>query len=158
MNLNTLSVKAKLTGAFGVLAAVVLIVSGISLKSLNDANDRFASFLSGVNARANMAAQVRTAVDRRAIAARNMALVTTPGDFEVEKAAEAQAQMEVQSNLAKLNEMVASASDATEKARSLVGEINRIEAAYTPVANAIVGLAVANRRDEAVKKMTRQKC
>jgi methyl-accepting chemotaxis protein-1 (serine sensor receptor) len=153
MNLNTLSVKAKLTGAFGVLAAVVLIVSGISLKSLNDANDRFASFLSGVNARANMAAQVRTAVDRRAIAARNMALVTTPGDFEVEKAAEAQAQIEVQSNLAKLNEMVASASDATEKARSLVGEINRIEAAYTPVANAIVGLAVANRRDEAVKKI-----
>jgi methyl-accepting chemotaxis protein-1 (serine sensor receptor) len=153
MNVKNLSVKAKLTGTFGVLAATVLIVSGISLKALNDANDRFANYVSGVNARANLAVQVRTAVDRRAIAARNMALVTTPGDFELEKAAEAQAQMDVQSNLTKLNEMLSSASDASEKARSLVGEINRIEAAYAPVANAIVGLAVANRHDEAVKKI-----
>ncbi|GAB7525089.1 methyl-accepting chemotaxis protein [Paraburkholderia sp. 2C] len=153
MNLNNLSVKAKLTGSFGVLAAVVLIVSGMSLKALNDANDRFASYVSGVNARGNLAAQVRTAVDRRAIAARNMALVTTPSDFEVEKAAEAQAQMDVESNLAKLNEMISSATNTTEKARKLVGEINRIEAAYTPVANAIVSLAVANKHDEAVKKI-----
>ncbi|PRX27789.1 methyl-accepting chemotaxis protein-1 (serine sensor receptor) [Paraburkholderia sp. BL18I3N2] len=153
MNLSNLSVKAKLTGAFGVLAAIVLIVSGISLKSLNDANDRFANFVLGVNARADMAAQVRTAVDRRAIAARNMALVTTPGDFEMEKAAEAQAQMDVQSNIAKLNQMVSSATDATEKTRSLVSEINRIETAYAPVAQAIVALAVGGKRDEAVKKI-----
>ncbi|MCX4153113.1 MULTISPECIES: methyl-accepting chemotaxis protein [Paraburkholderia] len=153
MNLSNLSVKARLTGTFGVLAATVLIVSGISLKSLNDANDRFANFVSGVNARATMAEQVRTAVDRRAIAARNMALVTTPGDFEMEKAAEAQAQMDVQSNIAKLTQMVSSATDATEKTRSLVGEINRIEAVYAPVAQAIVALAVGGKRDEAVKKI-----
>ena len=153
MNLSNLSVKARLTGTFGVLAATVLIVSGISLKSLNDANDRFANFVSGVNARATMAEQVRTAVDRRAIAARNMALVTTPGDFEMEKAAEAQAQMDVQSNIAKLTQMVSSATDATEKTRSLVGEINRIEAVYAPVAEAIVALAVGGKRDEAVKKI-----
>ena len=153
MNLSNLSVKARLTGTFGVLAATVLIVSGISLKSLNDANDRFANFVSGVNARATMAEQVRTAVDRRAIAARNMALVTTQGDFEMEKAAEAQAQMDVQSNIAKLTQMVSSATDATEKTRSLVGEISRIEAVYAPVAEAIVALAVGGKRDEAVKKI-----
>ncbi|CAE6700305.1 methyl-accepting chemotaxis protein [Paraburkholderia nemoris] len=153
MNLSNLSVKARLTGTFGVLAATVLIVSGISLKSLNDANDRFANFVSGVNARATMAEQIRTAVDRRAIAARNMALVTTQGDFEMEKAAEAQAQMDVQSNIAKLTQMVSSATDATEKTRSLVGEINRIEAVYAPVAEAIVALAVGGKRDEAVKKI-----
>ena len=153
MNLSNLSVKARLTGTFGVLAATVLIVSGISLKSLNDANDRFANFVSGVNARATMAEQIRTAVDRRAIAARNMALVTTQGDFEMEKAAEAQAQMDVQSNIAKLTQMVSSATDATEKTRSLVDEISRIEAVYAPVAQAIVALAVGGKRDEAVKKI-----
>ncbi|WP_233857447.1 methyl-accepting chemotaxis protein [Paraburkholderia sp. HD33-4] len=156
MNLSNLSVKAKLTGAFGVLAAIVLIVSGISLKALNDANDRFANFVSGVNARANVAAQVRTAVDRRAIAARNMALVTTPGDFATEKAAEEQAQIDVESRLAKLNEMLSSATDSTEKARSLVAEINRIETAYAPVAKGIVDLAVANKHDEAVKRIAEE--
>ncbi|MGF6768214.1 methyl-accepting chemotaxis protein [Paraburkholderia sp. GAS199] len=153
MNLGNLSVKAKLTGTFSVLAVIVLIASAISLKALNDANDRFANFVSGVNARVRMSAQVRTAVDRRAIAARNMALVTTPGDFDLERAAEAQAQADVQSNLAKLTSMVSSATDATDTTRSLIAEINRVEAAYAPVANAIVALAVAGKRDEAVKKI-----
>lgn len=153
MNRKHMSIRTKLRIAFGVLAAIVLIVSAMSVKALNDANDRFSNFVSGVNARANMAAQVRKAVNKRAIAARNMALVTTPADFQMEKAAEAQAQQDVQSSLAKLNEMIASATGVSERARNLVSEMDRIEAAYTPVAQAIVNLAVDNRHDEAVKKI-----
>ena len=153
MNNFGMSVKAKLYGVFTVLAMVVMVVSGMSLAMLSRANDRFAGFVSGINGRALVAQQVRTAVDRRAIAARNMALVTQPGDFKMEKDAEAQAQQDVQSNLAKLNAMISSASDTSEQARALVQEINRIEAAYSPVAQAIVELAVAGKRDEAVAKI-----
>jgi len=153
MSNKQVSVKAKLYGAFAALAVVVTIVSGMSLKMLSDANDRFAGFVSGINARAIVAQQVRNAVDRRAIAARNMALVTRPDEFELEKQAEAQAQSDVQSKLDKLNTMTANATDSTDTARSLVHEINRIEAAYTPVAEAIVGLAVAGKRDDAVTKI-----
>lgn len=78
MNFNQLSVKTKLTGAFGMLAAIVLVVSGLSLKSLNDANNRFAGYVSGINARADAAEAVRTAVDDRAMAVRNLVLVTAP--------------------------------------------------------------------------------
>ncbi|SOE73270.1 methyl-accepting chemotaxis protein-1, serine sensor receptor [Burkholderia sp. OK233] len=156
MNFRNLTVKAKLWSGFGVLAALVLIVSGLAVKSLTDSSERFSRYVSGISARADMAARVRTAVDRRAIAARNMALATKPEDFQVEKAAEAQAQDDVQSRLQKLNEMIASATDTSEKARNLVAEINRIETAYGPVAKEIVALAVANRRDEAVEKINHE--
>ncbi|PQV55068.1 methyl-accepting chemotaxis protein [Paraburkholderia sp. BL21I4N1] len=153
MNLSNLSVRAKLTGAFGVLAAIVLIVSGIALKALNDANDRFSGFVSGINARAAMAESVRTAVDDRAIAVRNLVLVTTPADVEVEKTAVSDAEHRVEENLQKFNAMVASAQDMSDKARSAAAEISRIEALYRPVALEIDRLALSNQRDAAVAEI-----
>jgi methyl-accepting chemotaxis protein len=153
MDVKGMSVKAKLYGAFGMLTVVVMVVSGISLRALSDAHERFSGFVTGIDTRAITAQEVRTAVDRRAIAARNMALVTKPEDFAIEKDAEAQAQQDVQTRLAKLNQMMATDADVTQQGRDLVNEINRIEADYTPVAQAIVALAVANKRDEAVAKI-----
>ncbi|SAL61160.1 methyl-accepting chemotaxis protein [Caballeronia udeis] len=153
MNLKQMTVKAKLSAGFGVLAGIVLVVSGLSVKALNDSNERFSSYVAGISARADMAGRVRTAVDRRAIAARNLVLVTTPADIATEKAAVTQANDDVQSRLRQLNEMMANATDPSDKARSLVGEINRVEAAYGPVAQASANLALDNKRDEAVAKM-----
>lgn len=78
--LNQLTIKAKLIAGFGTLSLIVVAVAGISLKSLSDSTDGFSHFVRGINARAEMAVQVRTAVDRRAIAARNLVLVTKPED------------------------------------------------------------------------------
>jgi hypothetical protein len=153
MNFKHLSVKAKLSAAFGLLATVVLIVSGISLKELNDANDRFSGYVSGINARAEMAEAVRTAVDDRAIAVRNLVLVTAPADVELEKAAVTAAEQRVETNLEKFNAMVANASDMTDKGRSLAAELPRIEGLYRPVALDIDRLAVNNQRDAAIAEI-----
>ncbi|KWN14988.1 hypothetical protein WM21_13660 [Burkholderia ubonensis] len=61
----------ELLGGFGLLATVVVIVSGMALNAASDANDEFSRYVNGVNARASLSAQVRTAVDRRAIAEMN---------------------------------------------------------------------------------------
>ncbi|MCX4155713.1 methyl-accepting chemotaxis protein [Paraburkholderia aspalathi] len=153
MTLKNLTIKTKLIAGFGMLSVVVVAVSGLSLKALSDSTDGFSNFVHGINARADMAVQVRTAVDRRAIAARNLVLVTKPQDLEVEKADVTRAHEDVQIDLKKLNDMIASATDTSEKARSLVAEINRVEAAYGPVALNIVNLALTNKRDEAIAEM-----
>ncbi|MEX3633288.1 methyl-accepting chemotaxis protein [Paraburkholderia sp. BR14320] len=156
MILNNLSVKTKLTVAFGALAVVVLIVSGLALKELNDANDRFSGYINGINARATVAEAVRTAVDDRAVAVRNLVLVTTPADIELEKAAVIDAERRVEANLEKFNTMVAGASDMTDKARRLAAELPRIEALYRPVALEINRLAVSNQRDAAIAAIDTQ--
>ncbi|WP_322085671.1 methyl-accepting chemotaxis protein [Burkholderia sp. BCC1999] len=144
-----MSIKTKLLGGFGLLAAVVVIVSGMALKALSDTNAEFSRYMNGINARANLSAQIRTAVDRRAIAARNLVLVTKPADVEVELAEVNQAHKDVQERLAKLKEMMANATDTSDRARELVGDIARIEGNYGPVALRIVGLAQAGKKDEA---------
>ncbi|MFM0126852.1 methyl-accepting chemotaxis protein [Paraburkholderia sediminicola] len=153
MTLKNLTIKTKLIAGFGMLSLIVIAVSGLSLKALSDSTDGFSNFVHGINARADMAVQVRTAVDRRAIAARNLVLVTKPQDLEVEKADVTRAHEDVQTDLKKLNDMIASATDTSEKARSLVAEINRVESAYGPVALNIVNLALTNKRDEAIVEM-----
>jgi len=148
-----MTVRTKLTAAFGGLAVLVLFVAGMSLKALGDADERFIRYVSGINARAQMAADVRTAVDRRAIAARNLLMVTKPADLASEKALAVQAHQDVQASLGQLKRMIAEAPDASDKARSLVAEIDRVERAYGPVALAIVQLGFEGKRDEAISKV-----
>ena len=153
MNFNNMTVRGKLTAAFGLLAILVLLVAGLSWKAISDANAAFVRYLEGVNARSEMAQSVRMEVDNRAIAARNLVLVTKPADLAEEKTKVLAAHKNATEQLEKLNKMVANASDAGEKARKLISEINAIEARYGPVALAIVDMALSNKRDEAVAKM-----
>ncbi|MDP9651871.1 methyl-accepting chemotaxis protein [Paraburkholderia caledonica] len=150
MNCRKMTIRTKLTAAFSLLAALVLVVSGLALIALDEANNRFSGFISGINARAEMAESVRTAVDDRAMAVRNLVLVTASADIEIERNAVSDAEQRVESSLRKFNAMVDSAPDMSDKARSLASEIARVETLYRPVAMEIDRLAVNNQRDAAI--------
>ena len=152
---KTLTIRAKLAWTFGSLAAMVLLVAAMSLKLLSDANGRLEHYVAGIDARATMASHLRTAVNERAIAARNLVLVTSAADLEAEKAVVAKAHAEVQANLLKLKNMIAQATDSSQRARDLVADMERIEKAYGPVALGIVELALGGKHDDAVAKMNK---
>jgi methyl-accepting chemotaxis protein-1 (serine sensor receptor) len=61
MKFTDLRVKTKLMLGFAFLAALVLLVSALSLHSLGRSNDRFANHLSGVGARERLATDIRGA-------------------------------------------------------------------------------------------------
>ncbi|SPB13330.1 chemotaxis protein [Caballeronia novacaledonica] len=153
MNLKNITIKNKLIAGFGILAVLVVLVAGMSLRALSTATEGFAHYLNGINARADVATQIRTAVDRRAIAARNLVLVSKQSDLDLEKADVTRAHEDVKARLKQLGDMIATATDTSEKAKSLVAEMVRVEALYGPVATNIVGLALAGKRDEAIQKM-----
>ena len=148
-----MNIRTKLTTTFSVLAVIVLIVAGLSLKSLADANEHFAGYVHGLMARGEVAEKFRRAVDERAVAVRNLVLVTKPADFEHEKDQVTDAHARVRQSLTHLKEMLAKATDVNEKGRSMVAEMDKIEAAYTPVALGIVDLALKNKKEEAIAKM-----
>ncbi|MDR5739996.1 methyl-accepting chemotaxis protein, partial [Caballeronia sp. LZ016] len=150
MKFKNITIKNRLIAGFGLLAVLVVLVAGMSVRALSVATGEFKSYVNGINARADVANQIRTAVDRRAIAARNLVLVMKPADIELEKAAATRAHEDVQARLKQLNDMLASATDTSEKAKSLAAEMMRVEALYGPVATKIAGLALAGKHDEAV--------
>lgn len=150
--MNNLTVKAKLTWAFGGLALLVLLIAALSIKSLGDANERFESYVDGVRARADTAHLVREAIDLRAIAARNLVLVSNPTDQNVEKAVVTKAHADVGTHLTKLRKL-AELPGTSEEAKKMVAEIADIEHAYSPVALSIVEMALSGKREEAIAKM-----
>ncbi|MFG6459498.1 methyl-accepting chemotaxis protein [Roseateles sp. BYS96W] len=156
MKLSQLRLRSKLMLGYAVLAIVVVIVAVLALASLNRSNERFIEYLDGLNEREHLVADVRSAANRRAIAARNLVLVSTPADRDAEKAAVTQAHDDMQRALARLKESLSQAHDLGARDREMVAEMERVEAQYGPVALAIVGLALEGRRDEAVAKMNRE--
>ena len=153
MKFADLRVKTKLMLGFALIAAIVLLVSALSLHSLSASNARFSGYLSGPAARERLTADIRGAASRRAIAARNLVLVTQAKDVEFEKAAVTRAHEEVGIALGKLKTALAQADDATDKDKALVGEIVRVEGLYGPVALDIVGSALDGKKDVAIAHM-----
>jgi len=155
MNPRFWTVKTKLSAAFTCLALVTMVVSLLALQALSEANQNLVRFVEGINARAHLAERVRTAVDRRAIAARNLVLVTSPADLAAEKDAVTSAHTDVNTSLAELQAKMAS-KDVAADARDLVAKIAGVEQRYGPVATDIVSLALQNQKEAAIRKMNEE--
>ena len=152
MNYSGMTVRAKLGLAFGALATMVVAVAGLCLLDLQRADERFEHYMGGINARVQLASGVRAAVDQRAIAVRNLVLVTRPDDLAAEKATVLQAHKDVQTRLAQLVEKAQDPS-ASDRTRQLIGEIAKVEQVYGPIATRIVDLALAGQHEEAIARM-----
>ncbi|MBE7941560.1 MULTISPECIES: methyl-accepting chemotaxis protein [Ramlibacter] len=156
MKLSNFSIGARLGAAFTLLALAVVLVAIVAVKSLGASDARFENFANGVNARAAVAAQLRTSVDIRAISARNLVLVTKESDIASEKTIVTAAHERVQERLRKLKEMGA-APGVSDKARELIARIDRVEQSYGPVAQHIVDLALAGKKADAILEIN-EKC
>jgi methyl-accepting chemotaxis protein len=156
MTLKNLTIRTRLFAGFFTVATIALFISAVSLYSLSTTTEAFGQFVHGIIARAQLATQVREAVDRRAIAARNLVLVTSQSDLDMEKAAVTQAHEDVGARLKQLKDMLAHSADTSDSARALVAEMDRVEQQYGPVALDIVALALNNQHDAAIRKMDDQ--
>ncbi|WP_281004327.1 methyl-accepting chemotaxis protein [Paraburkholderia sp. D15] len=156
MKISIATVRGKLTLAFGGLTLLVLLVSAFALGSIKSANARFGSFVGGVNVRAQFAEQIRTAVDRRAIAARDILFVHSTAETADERAEALNADAEVRAKIKQLLDMLASTTDTSEEEKELASRIASVERRYAPVAAAIVQAGVGNRHDDAVEMIDEQ--
>ncbi|WP_394790743.1 methyl-accepting chemotaxis protein [Rhodoferax sp.] len=156
MHFKNFTVKGQLTLAFGLLAALVLLVAVAALNALAQSNSGLTEYNKVVVAQAQLVTEVRGAVNRRAIAARNLVLVSIPEDTEVEKQAVLKAHQDTQDGLARLNAAVNNNPDSSPEEHRLVENINKVEALYGPVALDIVRLALEVQKDAATAKMNKE--
>ena len=150
-----MTVKAKLIGAFGALAFLVAIVAAISCYQLNELGQQFRDFERGLYLRTKLADSIRSAVNQRAIAARNAVLSSDEAARARELKAVETAHAEVQQQLSKLEAQAQNGPNVTDTARKLISEIRTVESKYGPVALEIVRLARAGGRDAAVEMINR---
>lgn len=153
--MKKLTVRAQLALAFGGITLLLAGIASVSIVSISTQSENFESYVNGVRARAEAAHSVMEAVGSRAIAARNLVLVNTAADMEVERKVVLQAQANVVSNLQKLNEL-AKEKSVSEEARHMIEKISDLEKQYSPVALSIVDLALHDKKEEAIVKMNNE--
>ncbi len=153
MSFDRFSVRSRLLGGFGFLAGIVLLLSAAAIHALASAHADYADYVNEVAVRLNLAKDVLDATNARAVGARNLVLVTNPADQAREKAATEAAQQKVERSIAELKKMLAADPGVGERERSLLAEVERVEARYGPVALRIVGLATGGKREEAISAM-----
>ncbi|KQN65781.1 chemotaxis protein [Duganella sp. Leaf61] len=150
--MKTFTVRAQLAMAFGCLATLLFGIATFAIIAISNQSESFENYVNGVRARSEAAHLVREAVGMRAVAARNLVLVKTPGDRDVEKKLVFQAHEDVTTNLQKLTQLAKDPS-ASDEARRMIANIDSVEKNYAPVALAIVDLALQDKRDDAVSRM-----
>ncbi|WP_370679139.1 methyl-accepting chemotaxis protein [Comamonas sp. GB3 AK4-5] len=148
---NTMGVKKQLTLGFGLLAALVLLVALVAVRALSTTNESFTHYNENVAAQSQLATRLADAVNARAMAARNLVLVRTLADVELEKAAVTKAHASTQALLQQLQQAVA--QQGSSEHRAMVERIAQIESRYGPVALEIVEKASLGEQDAAIEKM-----
>lgn len=150
-----MGVRSKLGWAFGVMVLLVLCMCLLVIREVQATNDRFEVFVHGLRLRSDAAHKVRQAVDVRAISARNLVLVSSQADVQIEKALVVQAQKDVTANLDRLQDL-GQAADVSSLAREKIAAIAAVEKQYAPVAQSIVDLALAGEHADAIRKLNEE--
>ena len=153
--MDKFTVRTQLTLAFGLLVFFLIGISILSVRSFSNFNTSFEQYVNGIMARANTAHRVRDAIDMRAVAARNLVLVTKPEDLEIERKHVLQAHADVLKNMQHLLQL-AQEPGVSDEARAAINKIDGIEKRYAPVALAIVDLALQKKTEQAITKMNEE--
>ena len=153
--MNKLSVRTQLTIAFGGITLLLVTIALLAIASFSRQFDTFENYVNGIRARSEAAHLVREAVGVRAIAARNLVLVSSQRDRDSEEQIVRQAHAAVETNLSKLKDLARDQS-VSDEVRRMIDKIDGIEHSYAPVALAIVDLALHDKKDEAITRMNEE--
>jgi methyl-accepting chemotaxis protein-1 (serine sensor receptor) len=115
-----MSIKNKLLLSFGLLMLILFGLSGMAMRTIASTQESFEHFVSNDFRRAGLAREVQAAADARAVAARNLLLVSEDADIAVEKQAVAQAHERVQERLGRLRTWCKHRKSPARSARCLL--------------------------------------
>lgn len=150
------SVRATLYASFsGVLVCLIFVVM-LSVSLLNSANEQLTSIIHGANERSALVEEIRNLTALRAIAARNLLVVSSENAKAAERERASTAQQKITEQFSLLTKRLDTDHDVTAEERELVKQLLDTEQLYAKVATRIVELASTGLLDDARMKMANE--
>ncbi|VTU15576.1 methyl-accepting chemotaxis protein [Variovorax sp. RA8] len=149
-------ISARLGLGFALLLLLQLAITAIGLSQMATLSDQMritneigAGKLYELNG-------VQFAIGKRAIAARNLALVADPAlqksDLELVKSS----QTEIDKGVERLSAIMKQPGASTPEERRMLEQLQALEARYLPIAGKVVSLATTAKTEEAVRALTQE--
>ena len=150
------STRTLIYASYAVILALMLLITAVSLLSLEDVNDDFTGYINGIEHRTRLANQLNDAAKERAIALRNMALTQDLAVRAQRRASIEAYDRAAGDKLAELRKAIDSHAGVSARARELVGRIEQIETRYAPIARTIAEHLFKGEDAVAMKMVTEQ--
>lgn len=155
MKMPTVSLRRQLQLAFSFLMLLIAVNAVLGILAEMRSARQFAQYVDGTQERTLLANEFLAAIDARAIAARNLILVTEAADVAIEKQAVEKAMADVTRTVQLLQQkMQGGRADATLV--ELMDKLVVVESKYGPVAQRIVAAALAGERAQATVMLDRE--
>jgi len=142
-------IGVRLTIGFGVVLALLVAGATFGLRQVSKLNDHV-EFITSVDEGKLLAlSNVQFAIGLRAIAARNLVLVTDPAKQKSDIELVTKAQKDIDSGMAELTALMKNPADATAQERNMLEQLRALEAKYLPIATKIGALATTQQTEAA---------
>ncbi|UVS84519.1 methyl-accepting chemotaxis protein [Burkholderia glumae] len=151
--MKNVTVSTRLIAGFGLLTALLLAVAAIGFYGLSQLNGRLDDIARVNNAETKLANQLRTSIQDRAIAVRNLALLSDAQDMAKEAERISKQEQIYADAYQKLSQLFTDEPGTTEREKALLAQIRRDEAAALPPLRKAAQLSLANDREGATREL-----
>ncbi|ATF89454.1 methyl-accepting chemotaxis protein [Burkholderia gladioli] len=151
--MKNMKVSSRLIIGFGLLTILLLAIAAGAFYGLGQLNSQLDSIARVNNTEARFANQLRASIQDRAIAVRNLALVTDPQDMAREADRITQQERIYADAYQQLSRMFTDEAGTTERERSLLAALKQDEAAAMPPFRKSVQLALNNDAAAAAREL-----
>ncbi len=150
-----MKIGARLGLGFAALLAMQLVTTGMGMSEMRALSEDVAYVIDVGDAKLGALNQVAANVSARAIAARNLIVITDPAAQRPEVDRVKAAQVGLDKSMERLAELLKGASVGAEE-RKMFEQLRALEASYLPIANKVVGLATTQKTEAAVKALVQE--
>ena len=156
MAIANMKIGVRLGLGFAALLACQLVTTSMGLRQMGDLSDRVAFITDVSEAKLKALHDVEGNVNARAIAARNLVLLTDPAAQKPDLERVKSAQAGIDKGMEQLAAFMRDPASATAEERKLLEQLRTLEAGYLPIATKVVGLATTQKPELAVKAITQE--
>jgi len=139
---------------FAVVLGLLVTVTVIGVAQMGTLAGRIRDITDVGDAKLKALSDIRSDLGVRAIAARNLVLLSAAGSSGPDLALVRKSQAGIDEGLARLAKLMSDSATSTTEERQMLEQLRALEASYVPIATNVVTLAVAQKQDQAVRVLT----